>query len=685
MARLVAVLAAFAVSAFWLSADAAPVPETKLAKPPFDADTWVIVSNAGEHGRSQRWVAKDGTRWSRASLALRGFKTEIDQQIQFARDGTIARLEVRGRVPQGDAAELYSVAKGRYEFKSPVDSGTGLTRANLYYSAFGGTLDATIALVDALRRSPDATLDLLPSGRLRLEKLTTADVAGGRVARTLTAYAVTGFGFSPLPVWYEGDQFFGIVDTLSYVPERWKEAVPALSKAQDEALAARAPEVLARIAKRPAGAVAFKNVKLYDADAKTFRDGMSVVIVDGRIAAVGPAASTDVPKGAEVFEGKGRTLIPGLWDNHMHFGDDSTGPLLLAQGITSTRDPGNRPEELMARKKRIDDGQLLGPRIVPSLLIDGPGERSAQAAVVVKSEEEALAAVRRAKNEGYFGVKLYGSLNPKFVKPMAEEAHRLGLRVHGHIPAGMRPLDAVRAGYDEITHINFVMMQAMPDAVVKESNGEQRLFGPGRYAAAVDLKSAEMRAYLDELAKRHIAIDPTLPVIETVLLGERGKLANAYAPFEGTLPPQIERQFRAGSLSPPADLSRDTMRKSFAKLQALVMEAQRRGMPVLAGTDGYGLELVRDLELYVAAGMTPADALASATIMPAKTYGLGDETGSIAVGKKAELALIDGDPSKAIGALRQVEIVMRDGRLMKAEELRAAVGITGAPKRAARK
>ncbi len=685
MARLAGVLAGFAVLALSLSAGAAPVPETKLAKPPSDADAWVIVSNAGEHGTSQRWVAKDGTRWSRESLGLRGFKTEIDQQIQFAPDGSIAKLEVRGRVPQGDAAEVYGVAKGRYEFKSPVDGGKGLARGNLSYAAFGGTLDATIALVDALRRSPDGGLDLLPSGRLRLEKLTTAEVASGRVARTLTAYAVTGFGFSPLPVWYDGDRFFGIVDVLSYVPERWKEAVPALSKAQDEALAARAPEVFARIAKRPAGAVAFKNVKLYDADARTFRDGMNVVVVDGRIAAVGPAAATDIPKGAEVFDGKGKTLIPGLWDNHMHFGDDSTGPLLLAQGITNTRDPGNRPEELMARKKRIDEGQLLGPRIVPSLLIDGPGERSAQAAVVVKTEEEALAAVRRAKDEGYFGVKLYGSLNPKFVKPMAEEAHRLGLRVHGHIPAGMRPLDAVRAGYDEITHINFVMMQAMPDAVVAASNGEQRIFGPGRYAAAVDLTSAEMRAYLDELAKRHIAIDPTLPVLETVLLGERGKLANAYAPFEGTLPPQVERQFRAGGLSPPADLARETMRKSFAKMQALVMEAHRRGMTVLAGTDGYGLELVRDLELYVAAGMTPADALACATLVPAKTYGLGAETGSIAVGKKAELALIDGDPSKTIGALRQVELVMRDGRLMKAEDLRAAVGIKGAPKRAAQK
>ena len=137
----------------------------------------------------------------------------------------------------------------------------------------------------------------------------------------------------------------------------------------------------------------------------------------------------------------------------------------------------------------------------------------------------------------------------------------------------------------------------------------------------------------------------------------------------------------AGGLAPPPDLSRATMAKSFAKLRALVMELHRRGVPVLAGTDGYGLELVRELELYVAAGMKPAEALAAATIAPAKAYRLDGETGSIMVGKKAELALIDGDPSKRIGDLRQVEVVLREGRVMMADALRAAVGITGAPKR----
>lgn len=673
------IAAAFAALAAANAAFAA-MKESALATAPFDAETWVIVSGAGPHGKSQRWLDKNGVRWSRESLNLRGFRTEIDQQIEFAPTGSIMRLEVRGFVPQGDAAETYGVADGKFVFKSPVDAGTGIARAGLAYTSFGGTLDSTIALVDMLRRSADGSVDLVPSGRLRLEKLTTTEVSNGRVTRTLTAFAVTGFGFAPVPVWYDGDKFFALVDVISFMPERWASVAPALSKAQDDALAARAPELVRRIAKVPEGAVAFRDVQIFDAETRAFVKGQTVVVRDGEIAAVGDAGSTDVPSGAVVFEGAGRTLVPGLWDSHQHFGDDSSGPLLLAQGITSVRDPGNRAEELMARKKRIEDGKLLGPRIVPSLLIDGPGERSAQAAVVVKHEEDAIAAVQRAKTQGYFGVKLYGSLNPRFVKPMADEAHRLGLRVHGHVPAGMRPLEAIRAGYDELTHINFAMMQGMPDNVVQDSNGPMRLFGPGRHGAAADFKSKAFAEFLDEVAARKTAIDTTLPVIETILLGQRGKLANAYLPFAGTLPPQVERGFKAGGLLPPADLGCATMSKSFAKMQALVMAFHQRGAPVLAGTDGIGLELVRELELYVAAGMTPADALAAATIVPAQTFGLGNETGSITVGKKAELALVAGDPSKRIGDLRRVEIVMRDGRVMQAEDLRAAIGIAGPPK-----
>ena len=134
-------------------------------------------------------------------------------------------------------------------------------------------------------------------------------------------------------------------------------------------------------------------------------------------------------------------------------------------------------------------------------------------------------------------------------------------------------------------------------------------------------------------------------------------------------------------MAPQADLSRADMRASFAKLKDLVAELNKRHIQVLAGTDGVGFELIRELQLYTEAGLSVEDALATATINPATVYGMADKTGSLAKGKLAELALIDGDPSKDITELRQVELVMRDGKLMKASELRSALGISGAPKR----
>ncbi len=222
--------------------------------------------------------------------------------------------------------------------------------------------------------------------------------------------------------------------------------------------------------------------------------------------------------------------------------------------------------------------------------------------------------------------------------------------------------------------INFVMMQAMPDDIVKDSNGMNRFVGTGKYAKDVDLHSKMMTAYLDELATMHIAVDPTLVTFEDLYVPDRGTYPPSDAPYADTLPSQFARGFLSSAMAPQADLSRADMRASFAKLKDLVAELNKRHIEVLAGTDGVGFELIRELQLYTEAGLSVEDALATATINPATVYGMADKTGSLAKGKLAELALIDGDPSKDITELRQVELVMRDGKLMKASELRAPTG-----------
>jgi imidazolonepropionase-like amidohydrolase len=169
-------------------------------------------------------------------------------------------------------------------------------------------------------------------------------------------------------------------------------------------------------------------------------------------------------------------------------------------------------------------------------------------------------------------------------------------------------------------------------------------------------------------------------VVESLMVPENGDLGAAYAPFVGTLPPTVERGFRAGGLAVAPGYTRADYRASFRKLEDLVGAIHKAGVQIVAGTDGSGLELVRELELYVDSGFTPAEALQAATLAPARLQHADDHTGIIAPGKNADLLLVEGDPSKNIGDLRHSRMVMMDGALMNCDELRSVAGIAGRPK-----
>jgi imidazolonepropionase-like amidohydrolase len=167
---------------------------------------------------------------------------------------------------------------------------------------------------------------------------------------------------------------------------------------------------------------------------------------------------------------------------------------------------------------------------------------------------------------------------------------------------------------------------------------------------------------------------------EGLYVPENGDLSPAYAPFVGTLPPSTERGFRTGGFAVPKDLTRADYRASWAKLVALLGKMKNAGVPIVAGTDGAGIELVHELEIYVEAGFSPAEAIAAATIVPARLVGQDKHTGSIKQGKTADLVLVDGDPSKRIGDLRRTRLIMLEGKLLDADALRTAAGFSGRPK-----
>ena len=659
----------------------AQVPAAELAKPPADARHFIIESTGGKHGESWSWITADGTRMARESLNLRGQVWELDSSGKAGPDGMPSTLAIRGVTPQGDAAETFDVSGGMAKWKSPVDSGNAVYSTNAFYTSQGGPIDTTAWFLERLLQAPDKTLALLPGGKAHATKVTSLEVGEAAAKQTINLWTITGIASSPIPIWADSSgKFFALTVGLAWLPEAYAGELAKLNKAQAAAIAEQAPGLAKSLVKTPAGPVAFTNVRLFDADGHRFLSGQTVVVSKGMIVSVGPAAKTRLPKGAQIIDGRGKTLIPGLWDCHMHVGDDYTGLQELSLGVTSIRDPGNNDELTISRRTRAAAGQLLAPNVYPSSLIDGKGPYTAQVANVATSEAEAVALVDKTKAKQFNGVKFYGTFNPAWLPAAIAEAHKQGLHVHGHIPAGIRPMQAIRDGYDEITHINWIMMQAMPDSVIAVSNGIMRFEGPGRYAKDIDLSGPAISEIVGAMAARKVYSDPTMVAFEGLYVPENGELSPAYAPFVGTLPPTSERAFRSGGFAVPKDLTRADYRASWAKMVALLGKMHTAGVPIVAGTDGSGIELIHELEIYLQAGFTPSEALAAATIVPARLVGQDKRTGSIRVGKVADLVLVDGDPSTRISDLRQTRIVMLGGKLLDADALRAAAGFSGRPK-----
>ncbi len=655
----------------------AATPAADLYSVPDNAEHWLIISSAGQHGTSARWTDPQGRHLYRESMNLRGQIFEQDATIDRAPDGTLRSVSIRGFTPTGPATETFTLNNGRAIWTSPVDHGD--VAATAEYTTNGGPFLLNAELVERLLAAPGHSLALLPTGTAHLNPLATATIGTGAHAHEIQLMTITGLGLQPMPVWVDGQHFFGFIGGVALLPAAHTGELAHLTQVQNEALATLNPAFVQRFGQMPTTPVAFVDVRTFDSLQGRWLDHQTVVANGRFITAAGPAASTAVPANAHRIDGAGRTLVPGLWDSHMHFGDDLNGPMLLSIGVTSARDPGADMEPAIARRQRAATGQLLAPTLFPSILIDGAGPLAAQGGVTVNSAEETIAAVDRAHDAGFHAIKFYTSMHPDWLRAGITEAHRLGMHVHGHVPATMRAMDAIDAGYDEITHINFIAMQAMPDSVVNVSNGIARLLGPGRYARDIDLNAPPITTLITRMANNGIVSDPTLVAFEGLLADTPGEPTRAYRAFLGTLPPLMQRGLLNSGFAPEAGQTREGYRASFDKLVQLVGAMQRAGVPIVAGTDGSGLELVHELELYVSAGMTPAEALQAATIRPARLVGADSATGSITVGKEADLLLVDGDPSRNIGDLRHTLWVMTDGILINEDDLRAAVGFSGRP------
>lgn len=674
---------AFLLAATTSMATAAPIPKEQLMSPPAGARHYTISSTAGKHGDIWSWTLPSGQIAYRMSMSLRGWVTEDDELVTFRPDHRPTAIAIRGYTDQGDAAEDFSVdPSGIAHWKTVIDSGSA-PLGNRRYNTYGGPQLATELDVDALIEAGNKGVDLLPTGHASISITpTSTQVSGPQGTKPVKLAFITGYGFAPYPVWLDrANHLFGIADVTSMLPEGYEAAGPKLKDIQDAATAAMVRDIAHRFLSAANHTPTLINhVLMFDSVAGTYLPDRAVLIADGKVAAVGAGGSIKAPAGAAVIDGRGKTLTPGLWDSHQHVGGDWNLLQNVATGMTNYRSPGSTIEDAHSIYQRRAAGDLLAPDGKISVIIDRKDPLAAQGALTVSSAAEAVAAVDKIKAAGLWGAKFYTSMDPAWIAPAAAEAHRLGLHVHGHVPAGMRPLDAVRAGYDEVTHINFIMMQAMPQDVVDKANTAARLEGPAKYGKDVDLDSPAMKAFYAELASRHTIIDPTLTVWEPLMTSDGSAISPEYAPFAEVAPAPVVRSWKIGGYPLFGGLTRDDFRKSFDKMVGLVGKLHEAGVPIVAGTDGYGLELVRELELYERAGLTNAEALQTATIVPARMTSMDDRVGSIAPGKTADIILVDGDVSKDITNLRHVETVFLDGYRLEADALRRASGLNGMPR-----
>ncbi|HEV8197595.1 MAG TPA: amidohydrolase family protein, partial [Gemmatimonadales bacterium] len=488
-------------------------------------------------------------------------------------------------------------------------------------------------------------------------------------------YAISGLEFTPTYLWLdrEGALFAMASGWSDVVREGWEPAVKMLSAVQDSVTGARGRADAKRLGDHPTGPVAFVGATLFDAPNAVLVPKTTVLVSGNRVTAVGPDGSVPIPADARRIEAAGKTLLPGLWDMHAHVGDVD-GPLNIAAGVTSVRDMANDADQLAQLQRSWDSGSTIGPRVVKSGFIDGRGPYQGPGKSLVSTVDEALTWVDWYASHGYEQIKLYSSLNPAFIEPIARRTHEKGLRLSGHIPNGTTAARAVLAGYDEIQHTNMLFLNFLGDSI--DTRTPARFTSVGRYGARLDLKADSVRSFLRLLKEHGTVVDPTLATFEGMFTANPGEMSDGDARMAPHLPAQIRRGLLGGGLPVTADL-RTRYRDSYANMLGMVKALYDAGIPIVAGTDCMaGFCLHRELELYAKAGIPNADILRIATWLPAHILHREDRLGALAPGKLADLILVDGNPVAEISAIRRVSLVMKDGVLFDPAAVYRSIGVT---------
>jgi enamidase len=417
-----------------------------------------------------------------------------------------------------------------------------------------------------------------------------------------------------------------------------------------------------------AAVVALTHVRVIDGTGAAARTDQTVILRDGTIAAVGPAATTSVPEGARVMDLTGKSVMPGMVMVHEHL-YYPTGPgvygqlgesfvrLYLAGGVTTMRTGGNVNGFMDLNMKRlVDAGSKAGPAIdATAPYLNGPNTFIQMRAI--KGTEDARRQVNYWADEGATSFKAYMQITRADLAAAIDEAHKRGLKVTGHL-CSVTYAEAADLGIDNLEHAflastDFVATK-QPDQCPGQGTGQQTI-------AALDENGEPFKALARKLIEKKVTLTTTPAVFETFTPGR------PMPPGLEVLVAPLREQFEQGHAR-TAKNAESIYARLFPKAMKLELAFARMGGTLVAGTDptggggvipGYSNQ--RTVELLVESGFTPLEAIRIATLNGAEYLGRGRTVGSIAVGKQADLIVIAGDPSSTIADVRRVELVFKHG------------------------
>ncbi|MBL0743879.1 amidohydrolase family protein [Chryseolinea lacunae] len=637
------------------------------------ADTvqWNVMMGGNKVGFQKQLKNADGTftEWFQYNDRGRGDSTVSRYRLND--QGYITWIDARGKdYYKKPVFETFRLENGVASWENSAEKEQRKVTGNVSYVPLKINSGTSYA---AFFTATDHTLTLLPSGRQKLTVLKDHVLGDGK---KVTLVSLSGTGLTPQYVWLdERHQFFAIPsDWFSVMPKGYENTSDELRAIQDTYRENFYKELEGKLANRITTGIAVVHATLFDPKTGSTQPNSTLLIENGMITRVGAGKSISVPTGFHVVDAQNKFVMPGLWDMHVHYGEGTDGLLEIGTGVTNVRDMGNG-ESLLEKKKQIDEDLVPGPRIQAMCgFIDGAGPYAGPTGAKINSAEEGVAAVKKYKSLGYTQVKLYSSLKPEWVKPIAAEAHKNGMRVSGHIPAHMLASEAIDAGYDEIQHMNMFFLNFLGKDL--DTRTPVRFHAVAQNAATLNFNSAEVKAFIKKMADKKIVLDPTISFFETMFVLGPGKPQPTIAAVIDRLPLDMQRQLSSsGALDIPAG-QEATYAKSFQNMLRMVKVLHDNGVTIVPGTDDIpGFVLHTELENYARAGISNAAVLKIATLQSATVAGKDKLFGSLEAGKTSDIIIIDGNPLTTMSDIRKVETVIKGQKIYKTKDVLEAISI----------